>query len=124
TFSDADAAQTDASGLTAGTYVFTLTVTDDRGAKTSSDVTILVNGHPNKAPVANAGKNITITLPTDSTILDGSASYDPDGEIADFEWTQQSGPSDAVFDQGDGGKIGVFTLSEGSYIFTLTVTDN
>ena len=33
----------------------------------------------NKPPVANAGPNQAITLPTDSVSLNGGASYDPDG---------------------------------------------
>jgi hypothetical protein len=38
----------------------------------------------NKPPLAKAGADKTITLPTDSVLLDGSASTDPDGKIS--EW--------------------------------------
>ena len=38
-----------------------------------------ING--NKPPIANAGPDKIITLPTDSILLDGSASIDPDGTI-------------------------------------------
>jgi hypothetical protein len=36
----------------------------------------------NKPPVAIAGSDQVITLPTDSVSLDGSASSDPDGKIS------------------------------------------
>lgn len=39
----------------------------------------------NKEPVANAGDNQVITQPTDSVILDGSASADPDGTITAYK---------------------------------------
>src|SRR5690242_3532552 len=56
------------------------------------------NGAPppppvNLPPVANAGSNISITLPVDSTVLDGSASKDPDGTIQSYSWSRVSGPS-------------------------------
>lgn len=38
----------------------------------------------NKPPIAIAGSDQVITLPTDSVILDGSLSNDPDGTIS--EW--------------------------------------
>ena len=40
-----------------------------------------ING--NKPPIAIAGPDQVITLPTDSISLDGSASNDPDGTISD-----------------------------------------
>jgi hypothetical protein len=38
----------------------------------------------NKPPVASAGPDQAITLPTDSILLNGSASSDPDGTISSF----------------------------------------
>src|SRR5205085_2322998 len=80
-------------GLVQGTYVFTLTVTDNHGLSATSTVTITVNPLINQTPVANAGSNINITLPTNSTTLNGSASSDPDGTIATYAWTKTSGPA-------------------------------
>lgn len=37
----------------------------------------------NKPPIAVAGQDVTIMLPTDSTLLDGSKSSDPDGSISE-----------------------------------------
>ena len=47
---------------------------------------------PNQAPTANAGNNITLTLPTNSTTLTGSGS-DADGTIASYAWSRVSGPT-------------------------------
>lgn len=131
---DSSASKTIVSGLTAATYVFTLTVTDNQGANDSANVTIIVNKQndttvtppppPNQPPVAKASSNQTITLPLDSVILDGSASYDPDGTIADWKWTKQSGPSGFVINDSSTSKTIVSGLTAGTYIFTLTVTDN
>jgi hypothetical protein len=47
----------------------------------------------NKPPIAIAGPDQVITLPTDSISLDGSASNDPDGTISEWLWTKISGPA-------------------------------
>ncbi len=57
----------------------------------------VVNNSPNpasnKTPVANAGGDQTLTLPIDSTLLNGSLSSDPDGTIVSYQWNKISGPS-------------------------------
>ena len=47
----------------------------------------------NKPPIAFAGPDQVITLPTDSISLDGSASNDPDGMISLWLWKKISGPA-------------------------------
>ncbi len=47
----------------------------------------------NKPPIAAAGPDVVITLPTDSVLLDGSRSSDPDGRISAWQWTKVSGPA-------------------------------
>ncbi|MGI9549763.1 MAG: FG-GAP-like repeat-containing protein, partial [Aurantibacter sp.] len=49
----------------------------------------------NQDPLASAGSDKTITLPTNSTTMNGSGS-DPDGGNVTFAWTQQSGPNTAA----------------------------
>lgn len=48
-----------------------------------------ING--NKPPIASAGPDQVIALPSDSISLDGSASTDPDGMIIEWLWTKISG---------------------------------
>ena len=52
-----------------------------------------ING--NKPPVANAGPDQSITLPTDSISLNALASIDPDGTISTWLWKKISGPVSA-----------------------------
>jgi hypothetical protein len=73
----------------------------------------------NLAPVARAGNDITITLPTSSVTLDGSASTDADGTIAIYKWTGLGG----VIGSGTS-RVTVTGLSEGTYTYRLTVTDD
>jgi hypothetical protein len=74
TLTAANAATTQANNLVAGTYVFKLTVQDNNNATDADSVTIIVKPAANIPPVANAGNSVTITLPTNTTTLDGSKS--------------------------------------------------
>ena len=124
--SNASTAATTATGLVQGTYVFTLTVKDNAGATASSPVTVTVNAAPavaNQYPSANAGTNRTITLPSTLT-LDASGSYDPDGTIASYRWTQTSGPVGPAMTTRDAKTTDVTGLVAGTYIFVLQVKDN
>src|SRR5262249_12035692 len=89
---NAGSATTTVTGLAAGVYVFRLTVSDNQGATCSDDVTVTVHA-ANLTPVANAGADINITLPTNSTTLNGGASTDPDGSIVKYAWVKTSGPA-------------------------------
>jgi Domain of unknown function (DUF4082)/Bacterial Ig-like domain/Bacterial Ig domain/Secretion system C-terminal sorting domain len=70
------------------------------------------------APVANAGPNQTITLPTSTVTLNGSGST---GTITSYAWTQVSGPNTAVITSPTAISTTVTGLIQGSYVFTLTV---
>lgn len=110
--------------LIEGTYTFRLTVTDNDGATSTDDVDVIVNEAPNVAPVARAGDNVTITLPTDSTTLDGTASTDSDGTIVSYLWTKISGPTSSTIATPSGSTTLIDDLEAGTYVFRLTVTDN
>lgn len=124
TFGSPNSANTVVTNLVPGTYIFTLTVTDNDSASASGSVTVFVNAKVNKPPVANAGSNITIQLPVDSVLLDGSKSYDPDGTITGYQWDQNSGPSTASFGPQNGSQVPAFHLTAGTYVFSLIVKDN
>ena len=47
----------------------------------------------NKPSIALAGPDPAFTLPTDSLLLDGIPSSDPDGRISVWLWTKISGPA-------------------------------
>ncbi|MFT3675248.1 MAG: PKD domain-containing protein [Chitinophagaceae bacterium] len=124
TLSSTSTASISVSNLIQGTYTYRLTVTDNAGATASATVTVTVNAAANQAPVANAGTNVTITLPANSAGLNGSASTDPDGTIASYLWQQVNGPSASTLSSTSTANITVSNLVQGTYTYRLTVTDN
>lgn len=110
-------------GLVEGSYVFKLTVTDNRNGTGSDQVVITVNAEPNQAPVVSAGSNIVISLPVTSTTLEGTAS-DADGEIVALEWNQVSGPSAATIVSSNELQTLIGDLQPGIYEFSLMATDD
>ena len=78
----------------------------------------------NKPPIAKAGLDQVITLPTDSVLLDGNSSSDPDGKISEWLWTKISGPVSFNIIKSSDSSTKVKTLAVGAYQFELKVTDN
>ncbi len=78
----------------------------------------------NKPPIAIAGPDQSITLPTDSVSLDGSASSDPDGTIREWLWKKISGPASFNIANTTTAKTVVKNLTAGAYQFEIKVTDN
>jgi ribosomal protein L14 len=116
-------AATNITALVEGVYQFELEVTDNGGAIGRDTIQITVNAAANKAPVADAGRDQTITLPTDSLSLIGTGT-DADGTIVGYSWSQISGPSKAALaSPGSDGTL-CSGLIGGTYQFELTVTDN
>ncbi|SNC77729.1 hypothetical protein SAMN06265337_4337, partial [Hymenobacter gelipurpurascens] len=114
------------SGLAAGSYVFALVVTDSKGLPSSpSSVTVTVNPAPTSSPpVASAGANQTITLPTSSVTLAGSGTAASGATITAYSWSQSSGPNTATFSSKTIANPTVSGLVAGSYVFALVVTDS
>jgi hypothetical protein len=111
--------------LAIGVYVFELTVTDNGGLTAKDTVQININGlqQVNHPPIANAGADQTIMLPTSSVSLDGSASTDPDHNITSYTWTKIEGPATFSFSNSGSSKTLANNLSKGIYFFELKVTD-
>lgn len=76
----------------------------------------------NQLPVVSAGSDKTLTLPTNSVAIEGTAS-DPDGTIATYAWSKVAGGS-ASLSGTTSSKLNVSSLASGSYTFRLTVKDN
>ncbi len=124
-------------GISGGSLLFQLKVTDDDGLQSTDLVNISVRGAGNNPPVANAGLDTVVESET-SVVLDGSASFDIDGPIMSYLWSQIGGPAVQIEapqnmstsfiapDGGVNGKLLEFSLTVGDgYLFnTDTVTVN
>lgn len=115
---------TTVSGLTLpGSYVYELTVVDDRASSAVSTVTVNVTNAvvSNIPPVTEAGHDIMTYTSTAS--LNGSSTYDPDGTIASYQWTKISGPTFTISNPNVASPNLSF-LMLGDYAFELRSTDN
>jgi predicted esterase len=109
--------------LVAGEYLFRLIVTDNSGNTDSDYVKINVGtADKNILPVANAGLDKIVKLPTTSTAVTGAGS-DADGTIASYEWTKISG-SACTMSGTTTSLLKLSNLTSGSYTFRLTVKDD
>jgi len=81
----------------------------------------------NRPPVANAGADILTELScsnkTGYTELNGSGSYDPDGNIVSYSWVGISGTPGYLISDASLAKTWAHNFSPGEYAFELTVKD-
>ena len=105
-----------------GDYTFGLVVTDAEGNDSTPDeVTVSTLNSP---PVADAGKDQT-THAGDAVILDGTGSYDPDGDGFSYSWTLDAKPvgSSAALDDPSASSPFFVADKIGEYRISLVVTD-
>jgi RHS repeat-associated protein len=79
----------------------------------------------NEAPVVSAGPNLTITLPTNSVTLNGSATDDglPNNTLT-ISWTQVSGPGTATFSSPSTAVTQATFPVAGTYVLQLSADDS
>lgn len=75
-------------------------------------------------PLADAGNDTIIELPSQESILDGRGSKGSNGSKLIYHWNQLSGPSSAVIEADSVALTRVTGLTEGAYLFQLSVTDS
>ncbi|WEK36242.1 MAG: PKD domain-containing protein [Candidatus Pseudobacter hemicellulosilyticus] len=115
---------TTVTGLVEGTYKFRLTIWDNSWTPYSDTIQVIVNKGAtvvDRPAIPNAGADITITLPTNSTTLNGSASTDPDGPIQAYRWRWISGPTQHTIANSTAVTTALTNLVEGTYSFELMV---
>ncbi|MBK8494111.1 MAG: T9SS type A sorting domain-containing protein [Chitinophagaceae bacterium] len=123
TITNTNTAATAVTGLVEGVYQFELRVTDNNNAVGRDTIRVTVYPVPNNPPTANAGPNLTITLPDNTATLTGTGT-DTDGSIVAYNWRQVTGPSGNVLFSTNTAITFLTNLVEGTYEFELTVTDN
>ncbi len=101
---------------------FTYTISDGLGGTDSATVTVTINA-VNDPPTADAGPNQTVTdsdnSGSESVNLDGSGSYDPDGDVLSYTWSEDA----TTFSTNTSDPNPQVSLSVGSHTITLTVSD-
>ena len=94
---DADTAYPTITTDVTGTYVVRLIVSDSMGASTADTAVITASqpGGGNTQPVAYAGPDLHPAVGIPVT-LDGSASYDMDGDALTYHWYLDRSPTEAT----------------------------
>jgi hypothetical protein len=116
---------TTASFSTDGVYTLRLTA-DDGALSSSDDVIVTVNpASGNTAPVVSAGPDQAITLPSNAS-LDGTVSDDglpnPPGAVT-TTWSQVSGPGTVTFGDANAVDTTASFSTDGVYTLRLTADD-
>ena len=104
------------------TLRFALLVTDDSGASSTDVVNVVISTVDNVPPVASAGSSQT-TSGGVVVVLDGSGSFDNDGDPLTYNWVQIDGTLVTLMD-GDTASPGFTARNEDDeLVFELTIDD-
>ncbi|MDP8209175.1 MAG: Ig-like domain-containing protein, partial [Candidatus Stygibacter australis] len=102
-----------------GSEIITFTVDDQQGRVTASDEVTIIVTPVNDPPIADAGgpyEGVMYIPDTCEITLNGTGSYDIDGEIVQWLWSWENGNAE--------GEEVLAEFSAGTTEITLTVTDN
>ena len=121
-FSEPEAAKTNLTGLTLGSYVLVLEVKDNSGNTARDQTEITVTQDTNQAPQSDPGPNMKVVLPTNQVVLDGSGSSD-DLAVETWLWTrdQDSLAGGTVVGNMTSSRLIISDLLPGTYSFSLQV---
>ncbi len=86
-------------------------------------ITRLSTPQNNVAPIATAGTDQRVLASYPVTVLNGSASRDPNDVIVNYSWTKISGPDSYLIEKPNYPVTNLINLELGNYVFRLSVTD-
>lgn len=115
----ADTSRPSFTPTTSGVLQFTVEVSDGQ-ASSQDSVSVTVDA-VNQVPIADAGEDQVADI-GDTVVLDGSISYDPDGDAISFIWSQVQGARVSLTSSNTDSPSFVPT-EKGVYIFELRVYD-
>lgn len=107
-------------------YEFELTVSDGRLSSVDTvSITGLAAVVGNRAPIAHAGNDIVVHTPNTVITLDGSRSFDEDGDSLTYHWQQVFGPALEIENEyAQSASVSIPDLENNEeYRFELTVSD-
>lgn len=78
----------------------------------------------NHPPISSLGADISLTLPNNSTTLNGTQSSDPDGDPITYAFQKIGGPQQFTLTAVSTGIVSLTQLVQGTYTFKLVVTDD
>lgn len=111
------------SNMEVGVYKFVLKVTDTADQTSQAEVHVFVKPASNRAPTANAGPDVKVSLPLERpVILNGNGSSDDTGIVA-WRWKQIQGPKPSQIQDAKSQVAKVSGLIPGEYLFQLNITD-
>ncbi|MEX6688729.1 PKD domain-containing protein [Danxiaibacter flavus] len=111
--------------LVEGSYTFTLTVGNSGGGFASDTFRFVV--HPPKPPVkpvAIIKGDTLVTLPVDSIVLSGNASFDTVAAITSYKWQYVAGPQSFGISDSSKSSVNINRLVVGMYVISLTVMNS
>ncbi len=122
----ADAIEAEFTPDVAGSYVIGLVVCDELECS-SPDMVVITASAGDAAPIADAGDDQDAEI-GDRVNLDGTGSFDPDGDELSYTWTLAEVPGCSALDSGDVYDQGTADASmvpdcEGTYLVSLVVDD-
>jgi RHS repeat-associated protein len=121
TFNNPGSAVTTATFGSAGTYVLQLTASNSQNSA-SATTTVTVNPQAYVPPIVNAGPSQTITLPTNTVMLNGSAS--DNGVPMTTVWTAISGPGTVSLSSPNSlATQATFPSTPGTYVLQLSASN-
>jgi len=105
-----------------GIYGFQLVTSDGQLDSPPDEVWVIVNSLSNRVPTADAGEDQTVTE-GDTVRLNGSGSFDPDGDTLSYAWSQADGPESVVLEGAATVEAQFEAPEPGIYEFLLLVHD-